>query len=50
MGEFNKDYKGNVILPLPKTKEQRFVHMCDDLTSKKFLDIKFDENNNVISE
>ena len=50
MGEFNTDYKGNVILPLPKTKEQRFVHMCDDLASKKFLNIKFDENNNVITE
>lgn len=47
MGEFNKDYQGNVILPLPKTKEQRFVHMCDDLASKKFLNMNFDENNNI---
>lgn len=44
MGEFNTDYKGNVVLPLPKTKQQRFVHMCDLLSSKKFLDIKFDGN------
>lgn len=50
MGEYNTDYRGNVILPLPKTKEQRFVHMCDDLASKKFLNIKFDENNNVVTE
>ena len=48
MGEFNTDYKGNVVLPLPKTKQQRFVHMCDDLSSKKFLDIKFDSSNNII--
>lgn len=47
MGEFNKDYRGNIILSLPKTKEQRFVHMCDDLASKKFLNISFDENNNI---
>lgn len=47
MGEFNTDYKGNVVLPLPKTKQQRFVHMCDLLSSKKFLDIKF-ENNEII--
>lgn len=45
MGEFNKDYKGNVVLPLPRTREQRFVHMCDYLSSKKFLDIKFINNN-----
>jgi len=44
MGEFNTDYQGNVVLPLPKTKQQRFVHMCDLLASKKFLDIKFEGN------
>lgn len=44
MGEFNTDYKGNEVLPLPKTKQQRFVHMCDLLSSKKFLDIKFENN------
>ena len=44
MGEFNTDYKGNVVLPLPKTKQQRFVHMCDLLASKKFLNIKFEGN------
>lgn len=44
MGEFNKDYRGNAILPLPQNKYQKFVHMCDFLASKKFLDIKFDGN------
>lgn len=50
MGEFNKDYKGNTVLPLPSNKYQKFVHMCDFLASKKFLDIRFDENNNIIDD
>lgn len=44
MGEFNTDYNGNVVLPLPKTKHQRFVHMCDFLASKKFLNMNFQDN------
>lgn len=44
MGEWTKDYKGNEILEKPKTKYQKFVHMCDFLSSRKFLDIKFDGN------
>lgn len=47
MGEWNKDYQGNEILPLPKTKSERFVHMCDYLSSKKFLNVNFDKNNNI---
>lgn len=50
MGEFNKDFKGNTILPLPSNKYQKFVHMCDFLASKKFLDIRFDENDNIIDD
>ena len=50
MGEFNKDYKGNTILPLPNNKYQKFVHMCDYLASKKFLDIKFDSNNDITED
>lgn len=44
MGEFNKDYKGHTLMPLPNNRYQNFVHMCDYLASKKFLDIKFDGN------
>ena len=44
MGPWNKDYDGNVILPIPKTKFENFVHMCDLLSSKKFLDVKFVDN------
>lgn len=47
MGPYNKDYKGNTILPLPANKYQKFVHMCDLLASKKFLDIRF-ENNDIV--
>ena len=50
MGEFNKDYKGNTVLPLPNNKYQKFVHMCDYLASKKFLDVKFDSNNDITEE
>lgn len=49
MGIWNKDFNGNEVLPIPKTKYQNFVHMCDYLSSKKFLDVKFDENNNILS-
>lgn len=44
MGPYNKDYKGNVVLPVPQNKYQRFVHMCDLLASKKFLNVNFVEN------
>ena len=48
MGEWTKDYDGNDVLEKPKNKYQRFVHLCDLLSSKKFLEIKFDSNNNII--
>jgi len=48
MGEWNKDFNGNEVLPLPKSKHCRFVHMCDYLSSKKFLDVKFDSENNIL--
>lgn len=47
MGEWNKDFNGNEVLPLPKNKYQRFVHMCDFLASKKFIEVPF-ENNEII--
>ena len=44
MGPWNKDYKGNEVLPKPVNKYQRFVHMCDFLASRKFLNTKFNNN------
>ncbi len=47
MGPFNTNKYSDVILPVPKNKYQKFVHMCDLLASRKFLDVKFDSNNNI---
>jgi hypothetical protein len=33
----------------PENEFEKFVHLCDYLASRKFLDVKFDENNNIIS-
>ncbi len=44
MGPWTKDYEGNEVLQPPKTKYQRFVHMCDFLASQKWLPINFDGN------
>ena len=44
MGPWITNYKGEDILEKPENKYQRFVHMCDYLASRKFLDIKFDNN------
>lgn len=48
MGIWNKDFDGNEVLPIPKTKYQNFVHMCDYLASRKSIILEFDENNNVV--
>lgn len=42
MGQWNRDYKTNkIILPLPETKLQNFVHWCDYLGSRKCLEYNF---------
>ncbi len=46
MGEWTYDsYSKKEVLPKPRTAEQRFVHMCDFLASRKFIDIEFSRNN-----
>lgn len=47
MGPWNKDFDGNEVLPVPKTKYQNFVHMCDYLASRKFINVEF-ENSNIL--
>lgn len=42
MGEWNKDKFSNIELPIPINKYQKFVHMCDYLASRKFLEVNFD--------
>lgn len=45
MGEWTIDpYTKKEVLPKPRTAEQRFVHMCDFLASRKFLDVEFIDN------
>ena len=48
MGIFNTSSYSDVVLPLPKTAMQKFVHMCDDLASKKFINVEF-EGHNIVS-
>ena len=49
MGVWTTDYNGNEVLEKPKTKYQNFVHMCDYLASRKYLNIKFDNDNEIIN-
>ena len=44
MGPWNQDYNGVEVLPVPANKYQRFVHMCDFLASRKFLEVPFEKN------
>ena len=48
MGEWNTNPYSQVILPKPKNKYQKMVHMCDLLASRKFINVNF--NNNRIEE
>lgn len=41
MGPWNTNPYSKVVLPKPKGKYQKFVHMCDYLSSRKYLDVKF---------
>ena len=48
MGPWNTNpYTKEEILPIPQTKSENFVHMCDYLASRRFLDIKF-ENDEIV--
>lgn len=50
MGRFNTSEYSDIVLPLPKTPEQKFVHMCDYLASRKVIDIHFNNDNNIVDE
>lgn len=47
MGPWNTNSYSDVVLPVPSNKYQKFVHMCDFLSSRRFLDVKF-ENNDIV--
>ena len=42
MGQWNRDYKTKrEIMPKPKTAIEKFVHTCDYLASRKYLEFNF---------
>jgi 23S rRNA maturation-related 3'-5' exoribonuclease YhaM len=47
MGQWNTNPYSDIVLPRPQTRYQMFVHTCDYLASRKFLNINF-ENNEII--
>lgn len=49
MGPWTKDKKGNEVLPTPKEKDEIFVHLCDYIASRNFLNVSFEDNEIVDS-
>lgn len=49
MGQWNTSEYSDITLPKPSNKYQTFVHQCDYISSKKYLNFEFDQNNNIIS-
>lgn len=43
MGKWNTSKYSKVELPLPRDEYQRFVHRCDYIASRNYLNIKFDK-------
>lgn len=50
MGPWNTSNYSSVVLPIPKAPMEKFVHMCDYLASRRFINLEFDSNDNVIDE
>lgn len=44
MGQWNTSNYSDVVLPKPTNKYQKFVHMCDYLASRKFINIEFNKD------
>ena len=43
MGKWNTNKYSKVVLPVPNDKYERFVHMCDYLASRNYLNVKFNK-------
>ncbi len=41
MGQWNTNQYDTTVLPLPKTKMEKFVHLCDYIASRKSLEYNF---------
>lgn len=50
MGPWNTNQYSEVELPIPRAPMEKFVHMCDYLASRRFINLDFDDNNDVIDE
>lgn len=44
MGPWNTDKTGKIVLPVPKCDDEIFVHLCDYMASRNFLNINFVNN------
>ncbi len=42
MGQWTADHDGKVVLARPETRTQKFVHLCDYLASRRFLEVNFE--------
>ncbi|MBR7042432.1 MAG: HD domain-containing protein, partial [Bacilli bacterium] len=47
MGKWNTNKYSKVVLPIPSDKYERYVHMCDYLASRSYLNVKFNKLNIV---
>lgn len=45
MGQWSHDNKTGIDLPKPMSAIQKFVHQCDYLASRKYLEVNFDKIN-----
>ena len=43
MGQWNTNKQSSVVLPKPQTAFEKFVHQCDYLASRKYLEVNFDK-------
>lgn len=43
MGQWTTNKRSKIVLPAPSSNPQEFVHVCDYLASRKFIEINFEE-------
>lgn len=46
MGQWNKNKYSKIELPIPQLAPQKFVHLCDYLASRKWLEVKINQDDN----
>ena len=50
MGKWNTNKYSKVELPIPRNELEKYVHRCDYLASRNYLNIKFDKTEIIASE